>query len=166
MELFKLLSERDAALHKPVPMYDPEQADLDIASVALRLEATRKAHKAHGLAANQVGLNVRMFVMGSDFANFVCINPEIVSRSNVVVVDTEGCLSFPNLYLKVPRVDRIKVKYLDQDLKEVECEFHGTFARCFQHELDHLNGITFTSRISRLTLAMAMKKRQVKQRHR
>jgi peptide deformylase len=167
MDILTLIPERDIRLHKPVPVFVPsEHPDEDIKAVAAALQATRRAHKAHGLAANQVGLNLRMFVMGSDFAEFVCINPEIISHNNVTVLDTEGCLSFPKLFLKVPRCESVTVKYFDEDLKEVNCEFKGTFARCFQHELDHLNGITFNSKVSRLVLAMAMKKRQEKQRFR
>lgn len=164
MELYTLISENDSRLHKAVPIMETPPSDLQ--ATLERLEATRKAHKALGLAANQVGLELRVFVMGFGFANFVCINPEVIEASNVVKVDGEGCLSFSGLRLRVPRADKIKVRYLDQDLKEVTCEFQGMMARCFLHELDHLNGVTFKQRVSSMVLAMALKKRAVTKRFR
>lgn len=171
MELYTLIPENDPRLREAVPVFDlnnlGEDAAKEVLSVVIaRMERTRKAHKALGLAANQVGLDLRMFVMGTQFANFVCINPEIIEAGNVIKIDGEGCLSFRGLNLKVGRPDHIKVRYLDQDLKEVTCEFNGILARCFQHELDHLNGVTFKDRVSKLVLAMAMKKREVKKRFR
>lgn len=166
MEIFNLVSEFDKKLHCTVRDLDISNADInEIQTISAKLQATRKAHKALGLAANQAGLDIRMFVMGRDFAEFVCINPEIIESSNVLEIGTEGCLSFPFLILKIGRPTTIKVKYYDQDLKEVSCEFTGSFARCFQHELDHLNGITFTKKVSKLVLAMASKKRAYRQRH-
>lgn len=134
----------------------------EVKACAKDMQETRRAYKAVGLAANQCGLAWRMFVMGTDFAEFVCINPEIIEYSEEIECKKEGCLSFQHLSLAVKRPRKIKVRYYDQDFELVECEFEGLLARCFQHELDHLNGITFTSKVSNLRLKMAEKKRKKK----
>jgi peptide deformylase len=160
-----LLKETDPFLKEVVPVLDIEKTKTSEADkVAIKefsegFHKVRVAHNALGLAANQVNVKLRMFVMGTDFAQFTCINPEIISKSEEEVISTEGCLSFPALVLKLRRAETVSVRYYDEDLQLVECEFNGSFARCFQHELDHLNGITFTDKVSKLVLNMAQKKR-------
>jgi peptide deformylase len=72
----------------------------------------------------------------------------------------EGCLSHPNLFLKVRRPVRLVAKYLDINAKECTIELYDIDARCFLHEYDHLQGIEFTDRVSRLKLDMARKKQK------
>lgn len=161
IDRLKLVSERDPILHKKLHSVEGITKEL-----IEQMHEIRRGMRAVGLAANQVGLDKRIFVMGTDYAEFTCINPQILEQSEERIIETEGCLSFPGLVLKVSRAATIKVRYLDADCKQVECEFTGLFARCFQHELDHLNGITFTDRVSRLVLAMARKKQAQKRRFR
>lgn len=93
-----------------------------------------------GLAAPQVGHDLRMFVMNTEENQFdKIINPQVVESSGVSTFN-EGCLSFPELFADVARPDWIKVRYLNEDGEEVEVERDGLWARCFQHELDHLDG--------------------------
>jgi peptide deformylase len=87
-------------------------------------------------------------------------NPTILVGDNAGVQDDEGCLSFPNLWLKVPRSDKITAMYLDNTGKRCIIELEGMDSRCFQHELDHLDGITFTEYVSDLKLQMARKKQR------
>ena len=70
------------------------------------------------------------------------------------------CLSFPNLWLKVPRHNKITAMYLDNTGKQCIIELEGIDARCFQHELDHLNGVCFTDGISKLKLDIALRKQR------
>jgi len=79
---------------------------------------------------------------------------------NNFVSGEEGCLSFPNLWLKVARHNKITAMYLDNTNKKCIIELEGIDARCFQHELDHLDGITFTEYVSDLKLKMAKKKQR------
>lgn len=121
------------------------------------------AHNGIGLAANQIGLNKRVFVMGSNNIEgfplpFAVFNPVIVQCSKATDIDKEGCLSFPDLWLPVKRPTDIVVQYQDSKGNVVEVEMNGYIARCFQHEFDHLNGVCFVDRVSRLKLDMAMKK--------
>ena len=112
-----------------------------------------------GLSANQVGLNYRMFVMGDKDVQYICCNPHILEYSNDLVEKREGCLSFPNLFLKIKRSEQIKVRYLNEYGLQITRNLSDTWSHCFQHELDHLDGILFTHKISKLKLDMALKKR-------
>jgi len=100
-----------------------------------------------GLAANQVGLSVRLFVMYVDREAFHCFNPEIVETSAETITIAEGCLSFPGETCEVERYAKIRARFANARGHYQEREFTGIAARCFQHELDHLNGITMHERI-------------------
>jgi peptide deformylase len=122
---------------------------------------TMNAHSGIGLAGNQVGLLRRVFVMKlSDGRELGCFNPWIMIGDNDLKEDTEGCLSFTNLWLKVERHNKITAAYLDNTGKQCIIELEGLDSRCFQHELDHLDGITFTEHVSDLKLKMAEKKQR------
>jgi peptide deformylase len=106
-----------------------------------------------GLAAPQIGKNLRLFVTDADvmvedtdeepFGPMVFINPEITSASEVRTVVEEGCLSLPELRENVARPQTITIRYLDRDFNQAESEFSGWMSRVIQHELDHLDGILF-----------------------
>ena len=116
-----------------------------------------------GLAANQIGITKRVFVMGSHNIPgfpppFGVFNPKILDVSEETAIDKEGCLSYPDLWLSVKRPAVIKVEYQDSKGTIHEVAMSGLIARCFQHELDHLNGICFVDKVSQLKLQLAMKK--------
>ena len=92
---------------------------------------------------------------------YVCFNPRIVDETelNIVLMD-EGCLSFPNLFLKIKRPRTIKVRFVMPDGQTQTQKFDGMTARCFQHELDHLNGIVYTDRVSTYHLDRGMNKKK------
>lgn len=112
-----------------------------------------------GLAANQVGWGHRLFVMGSDEVAWYCFNPEIIDSSTDREKKREGCLSFPDLIIDVERPESVRVRYQDADGDFQTESLKGLWARCFQHELDHLNGVCFDDRVSRLQLNIAKRKR-------
>ena len=116
-----------------------------------------KKYKALGLSAIQCGFNYRMFVMGSDENYVAYFNPKIISSEGEAHMP-EGCLSFPMLQLRITRPAKIKVEYQDFTGQIRQAEYHGLTARVFQHELDHLNGIVYTSRAKPLALKSGMKK--------
>ena len=118
-----------------------------------------------GLAANQVGLDAQIFVMrptahAEITKPFAVINPEIIEVSNEVIETKEGCLSHIGLILTIKRPKNIVVQFLDIDAKECIIELSGIDARCFLHEYDHLNGVEFTDRVSKLKVSMAKKKQR------
>ena len=119
-----------------------------------------KVHKGIGLAAPQIGLNYRFFMMETD----MYINPVILEQSEDIVIDNEGCLSFPGLSMRVKRAKKVIVEYTDIEGNKQEGKFVNYMSRCFQHELDHLNGICFTQYVSRMVLERAKKARKKQER--
>lgn len=114
-----------------------------------------------GLAAPQVGVGKRIFIMGNETKLYACINPEIIEKQGELF-DIEGCLSFPNLWLRVRRAETIKVRYQNAVGETVETEFSGLAARIYQHELDHLDGVCFDSKVGPVALDLAKEKRRRK----
>lgn len=119
-----------------------------------------KDHNGIGLAAPQVGLSLRLFVMDIDGDQQIYINPRVKEYSNNEIVYAEGCLSFPGLSLKIKRPESITAVYQHPDGTQVTEEMHGLKARCFLHELDHLDGITFDMKASKVNLQIAREKRR------
>ena len=133
-----------------------------------------------GLAAVQVGVLQRVLVIDVDYEiedhhhhhdHHGCggihvantnprffINPEIIESSEDCVPYNEGCLSFPEMRSEVIRPESVKVKFLDENGKEVVEEMEGLLATCIQHEIDHLNGITFVDHISKIKRDMILNK--------
>ena len=123
-----------------------------------------KKYGGIGLSANQVGLPFNMFVLGDHpeiekGLKMTCFNPMIISSSVEEETMKEGCLTFPFLFLDIERPQKVKVRYLNEQLETVEEEFDGIVSRCYQHELDHMYGKVFTELVSKLKLDMAIKKR-------
>jgi len=161
----------------PFPtLMEEAQAIVDF-DESLRLRSERLAYvlksmpNGIGLAANQVGWNQRVFAVytnlnekGADREIRIYVNPEIL-ESQGDETDTEGCLSFPGIQGKVARLGHIKVSAYDIDGNRFEEEYDGLQARCFQHELDHLNGINFIDHLDEVdslrvsTVLKRMKKR-------
>lgn len=108
-------------------------------------------HEANGvgLAAPQVGINKRFFVIDiGDGVVRKIINPEILESSEEVTESDEGCLSVPGIYRKVKRAYEIKVRYMNEAGEIKEETINGFLAKAFQHEFDHLSGTLFIERIS------------------
>lgn len=113
-----------------------------------------------GLAAPQIGVKKRIFIMGNFVKLVVCINPKIISLSDERESDLEGCLSFPDLFMKVKRPANAIVNYYTVSGELVEREVTGMEARVFLHEYDHLLGVTFDQRVGNLSYQMAKEKRR------
>lgn len=97
-----------------------------------------------GLAANQIGITKKIVVADVGDGLFELINPEIIERSEETDAAYEACLSLPGLRGVVTRPSKIRFRYTDRYGEEQELEANELFARCIQHELDHLDGILFT----------------------
>ena len=129
---------------------------------------TMYASSGVGLAAPQVGRNLRMFVVDvSPFAEHdpaaadykrVFINPEIYEESDVEILMNEGCLSLPNIHEDVYRPEKIRIRYLDENFVEHDEELDGWRARAVQHEYDHIEGVVFTDRLSALRRSLMKNK--------
>ncbi len=113
-----------------------------------------------GLAAPQIGFNKRICVVREFYVEFkngkeeekatehILINPEITVDSNKTTLDWEGCLSVPDTYGLVKRFKKIKVKALNENGESIKFSATGLFARTIQHEIDHLDGILFTKKVT------------------
>ncbi|MBK2105598.1 peptide deformylase [Francisella philomiragia] len=115
-----------------------------------------------GLAAIQVGIKKRFFIMYDNLESdtpkiITIINPKIIDQSGKII-DEEGCLSFPGVSAKVNRSTRVKIKALNEFGQEIEVEKDDFLARCIQHEIDHLNGVTFFDHLGPLKRKMIEKK--------
>jgi peptide deformylase len=125
----------------------------DLKAVALDWEDSRPHEASAAISAVQIGVMKKVIIVRDDFddkknRNFTAlINPEIVKAEGEVVEDYEGCLSVPDVYGKVPRNSKIRVKAIDVDGNEVRFKSEGFLARILQHEIDHTNGIPFIDRI-------------------
>ncbi len=115
-----------------------------------------------GLAAPQINISKRITVIDVSFKKnpkdkIVLINPEIIDR-NGKQLEEEGCLSLPDIREKVSRAEWVKVRAQDADGKTFEIEGTELFGRCMQHEIDHLDGILFIDRLSRLKRELVLRK--------
>lgn len=138
---------------------------LDAKEISGQMAKIMMANNGIGLAANQVGLDARIFVMRplehpEIQKPFAIINPIIREVSEELITQKEGCLSSPALFLSIARPAKLVAQFLDLDAKECIIEFTGIDARCFLHEFDHLEGIDFTDRVSQLKIDIAKKKQQ------
>lgn len=157
IETFDLVEPTHPALHKVLPDFDFENATINPADFASSLVETCKKNNGYGLSANQCGFEHRVFVMGVDDQYVSYFNPKVISSEGEIHME-EGCLSFPLLLLRITRPKRIKVEYQDFTGVKREVTFDGISARCFLHELDHMNGIVYTSRVKPLAFQFGLKK--------
>lgn len=160
-----LISETDPRLKLMSEDYDFQSTTLEErAALVQQMFDVMTENHGIGLAAPQIGINRRVFVMEVEGSRFPCFNPQIIEVLEETEKAQEGCLSFPGLRMHVTRHSCIIGKFADVHGNEVTRQFKGLAARCFQHELDHLNGVTFDSKVSKMALELA-KKRRPKQRN-
>jgi peptide deformylase len=119
---------------------------------------TMYAAEGIGLAAPQVGRTERLAVVDVDGAKFVLINPEIVSRTGPDEKAEEGCLSIPDIYGDVDRPAGVTIRATDENGTEYEATGTELLGRCFQHEIDHLDGKLFIDYLSTLKRRTVMSK--------
>ena len=156
--MLKLIKSPDPILTQTAEHWDFEK-DQNAPALEIDMVQLMVVSQGRGLAANQVGLLKRVFAIHlTGQVPFCMFNPLILWGDNNMVIGEEGCLSFPELFLKVPRHNNITVRYVDRQNKDCIIELTGIDSRCFQHELDHLDGVCFIDNISPLKLSLAKKK--------
>ena len=154
----ELVSRDHPALVMIAEPFDFKNPPTNPMQLAVDLAETMIQNNGLGLAANQIGLPYRAFAINANPV-FVCFNPRIVDQTTETIAMDEGCLTFPNLFLKIKRSRTIKIRFATPTGEVMTRTFDGMTARCFQHELDHLNGVVYTSKSKPLSLSMAMKRR-------
>jgi peptide deformylase len=140
---------------KRVPVITPEIKDVikKMVDATVDWEDSREHEVGVALAAIQIDKPYRVVIVRNDFENkenkdfSVFINPEIVKLEGELEEDYEGCLSVTDIYGKVPRYNKARLRALDQDGNPIRVKVSGFLARVFQHEVDHTNGIMFVDHI-------------------
>lgn len=149
----------DPRLKTPPKLWDFKQPVEEAAKLGLLLIKVAVKLGGAGLSANQLGIDSKVFALTViQNHHYAVFNPEILESSEETVLIEEGCLSRPGLWLRISRPKSIKVKYFTFKGEEVITEYDGYLSRVFQHEYDHMLGIDFTQRVSKMKLDMALKK--------
>ncbi|MBI5827042.1 MAG: peptide deformylase [Deltaproteobacteria bacterium] len=167
MALLNILKYPDPFLKtKAAPV---QSIDLEVKKLISDMVETMAMARGIGLAATQVGVGKRVVVLNVPVGEndeerrergknlVVLVNPEIVGSSGSITYD-EGCLSVPGVTAEVERFSNVTVKALDRDGAPFEIKAEGLFAIALQHEIDHLDGILFIDRLSRLKRELIKRK--------
>jgi len=163
--MLKLVTHPDPILTQSLPDFNFDNPIMDPLQLEEEMVKLMAESNGIGLAANQVGLKARVFVMKTQnlkdvFTPFALFNPKVITLSPHEELGEEGCLSFPNMFLMVKRPEHIIVEFLDRNNSRHIIRLDGIDARCFLHESDHLNGVCFTDHVSKLKLQLALKKQR------
>ncbi len=160
LEPLPLFNEHHPLLSQKMPEYKDALPNIQMTNLVERMKLTLKKYGGVGLSANQCGVPVRMFIIGYEDFNIVCINPRVLMESDEVDKKDEGCLSFPALFCKIERPQWINVEFTNEHGQVVQTKLEGLTARCYLHELDHMNGIKFTTYVGPVALKMAKAKQE------
>lgn len=158
--ILKIVKYPDPMLARPAEPVTEFNAELR--KLIADMFETMYAGQGVGLAASQVGIAKRLVVIDLSGGNepkdkLALVNPEIIFREGKAYGE-EGCLSFPEIREKVMRAARVRVRAQDERGKWFEMDGDDLLARCFQHEIDHTDGIQFIYRMSALKRDMALRK--------
>lgn len=157
-ELLKLVDKYDPILYTPTTPIDFDNPQVDLGYLTLSLIETMVHNHGMGISANQVGIPYRVCAINMGKEAIVMFNPKITMLAGGASKLREGCLSFPGLYLETGRFDACTVEFQGIDGAKHTLSFDSIPAVCIQHELDHLDGVAFTKRVSPLVLEREKRK--------
>ena len=132
---------------KTVKVKDPLAKDVQ--ELILNMIETMIKNNGVGLAATQVGSNLRLCVIETDGEQYIIINPQITAKSKTKVFSEEGCLSFPGKFFPIARHKEVQIRYINEKGKPAKLKGRYLLARAIQHELDHLDGVLIVDRIKK-----------------
>ena len=165
--LLEVLQFPDPRLREKASEIAPEEVTDELRELVENMLETMYDEPGIGLAATQVGVERRLFVMDVGWTREdgersarVLINPEIVEREGREISEEEGCLSVPDFKSDVERDARVVVRARDLDWELLEFDVTGLESYCFQHEIDHLDGILFIDRVSKLKRDLYVRRRK------
>ena len=157
--IYTLLEPDHPLLLTALPEITAETEPEDRKELLDNMVETMKHYGGIGLSANQCGIPIRMFVFG-DNENYVpCFNPRIIETAGELIPIEEGCLTYPGLFVKIFRPDMVTATFEDENRELHKETFTGLMARVFLHEMDHMEGIDFTSRAGKMALDIAKRKK-------
>ena len=122
----------------------------EIQTLIKTMREAMKAAGGIGLSANQIGLDMKVFIAQPENKFYAVFNPELAKESNEEVLMEEGCLSVPSRYGAVQRPEKVTLIGQDSNGKKIKIKAWGILARVFQHETDHLNGILFIDKAEKI----------------
>ena len=160
-EIFPLVDSYHPVLREPTLPVDFEAVDKEnLAYAVLSLMKSVEHYEGLGLSANQCGIQHRICVINhlEDKKVYALINPRVIEKSEKISRYKEGCLSFPGLFLEIGRPESCVVEFQTAEGETRTMEFKGIWATCVQHEIDHLDGICYTDKVSPIKLDMAKRK--------
>ena len=160
VEPLSVFDERHPMMAEVMPEFIGVLPNTSMTHLVKRLKMTMKLYSGLGLSANQCAVRERVFVIGTDQFQMACINPKVIEVSEELIKDNEGCLSFPAFFLKIPRPKWIEVEYTNENGEKTQTRLDGLTARCYLHELDHLNGVKFTNYAGSVAMAQAKRKQE------
>ncbi len=149
---------------KSTPL-EKEEINDELRKILDDMVETMRLANGVGLASNQVNIDRRYFVLEIDNIVKKCINPEILEILEPSVEVEEGCLSIPGIYKKVARPNKIRVSYLNENGEKIEEVMEGLWAKAFQHETDHINGMMFIDRLSPINKNLIKKRLEKIKKH-
>ncbi len=163
--ILEVLQFPDSQLReKALPILEGE-VDSELRELAANMAETMYDEPGIGLAAIQVGVARRLIVMDTDWPDGernlrILLNPEITLREGEQLSKEEACLSVPDFSADVERFERVIVRGRNLDWEELEFDCTGVDSICFQHEIDHLDGVLYIDRISRLKRDLYTRRRK------
>ena len=157
----KLVSTKDPILFKELQDVDIKNPQIDLKQTKEDMVELMVSKRGLGLSASQVGIDYKVFVIGEDKENtMMFVNPKVLSVSEETELDFEGCLTYPDVFLKMHRPTSVEASWYDEDGNPQTGNFEGYTARCFLHEFDHLHGVVFSQKVSQLKWDRALKKKK------
>lgn len=151
MAIRRICKYGEKILHKKTRKVVFDELKKELPALLADMYETMDAVGGIGLAANQIGLDLRLAAIkikreDAEPVSIVIINPEIVEKSGSLY-EEEGCLSFPGLFAKVRRAAKVKMRALNEKGLPIEINAEGLFAKALQHEMDHLDGVLFVDHL-------------------
>jgi len=143
---------------RPVDEVMFEDGGAQIKKLASFILEAMNSNLSMGMSACEIGVDLAVFAINTEGVIRVCVNPQLVAASADMASEPETCPSFPGLSLAVRRPVAVVARYLNIEGTEVTEHLEGESARAWLHEYDHVNGICFTDRVSKLKLNMAKKR--------
>lgn len=156
--IYDLVAPDHPLLRTKMERFDFNNPPINPHELANNLIETMIHYKGIGLSANQCGLPYRAFVLWSNPTK-VIFNPVIADVSTEQIMLEEGCVTYPNLFIKIKRPKLVRIRYMDSFGESHTDKFTGMSARCVLHEVDHLNGVNFTFKANKFHYDQAMRQR-------
>lgn len=162
--MYELVDENDPILREPAKPFSFEWPEYDPKELAEGLIETMIKHRGVGIAAPQVGIPYQVMAVGNPddkSSIMVFFNPKVVDIFGEMEYYKEGCLSFPDLFIKIRRPTGVRLRFTDVNNETTTTKYMAITARIIQHEYDHLQGVVFKDKATHYHLSQAKKHKRL-----